>query len=91
MRKLNDMFHLEGERLVKTSNGQFVPEDEPLFIIRGRDAMAVALLSAYREFCRDHGTPQQRIDDLASVINLFEDYQKNYPDKMKIPGITLGK
>jgi hypothetical protein len=87
MRKLNDMFHIEGERLVKTSNGQFVPEDEPLFILRGRDALAADAISHYIRNCTVAGTPPDRIQQLRAVLAKFDNYARN---ERKIPGVTHG-
>lgn len=41
-RQINHMFHVdENYRLVKTSNDQAVPDNEPVIIIRGRDRLAL--------------------------------------------------
>lgn len=88
MRKLNDMYHLEGERLVKTSNGQFVPEDEPLFILRGRDVFAIDAIRSYRAACSLKGTPADRVAALDEVILKFRLYAETHPTK--IPGSTHG-
>lgn len=89
MRKLNDMYHLEGERLIKTSNGQFVPEDEPLFILRGRDMIASIAIIEYRDECEACGVPQDRIIQLEQVIQKFQEYARTHP--IKLPGVTHGK
>jgi hypothetical protein len=70
MRKLNEMFHIDGERLVKTSNNEPVPDDEPLFILRGRDVVALPGLLGYREECLEYGVPHARIAALDGV-NFF--------------------
>lgn len=50
MRRVNEMFHVDDEgRLVKTSNNQPVPEDEPVFILRGRDNLSVPTLIHYHK------------------------------------------
>ena len=86
MRKLNEMFHLEGERLVKTSNGQFVPDDEPIFILRGRDAIAVEALEYYTSLCHVAGVPEDRLTALDNVVDRFRAYTNT-----KVPGSTHGK
>jgi hypothetical protein len=88
MRKLNDMYHLEGEQLVKTSNNQIVPEDEPLFILRGRDSLAALGIMTYRRECMELGVPEDRIKQLDQVILKFQAYAKNHT--VKLPGITHG-
>jgi hypothetical protein len=88
MRKLNEMFHIDGEQLVKTSNGQPVPSDEPLFILRGRDRLALSVLSHYIGECKAHGVPDDRIGALIQVEKQFEDFANT--KNTKIPGSTHG-
>jgi hypothetical protein len=89
MRKLNDMFHIEGELLIKTSNGEPVPEDEPLFILRARDAAAVPTLHDYVKHCMALGTPSDRFFDLGGVVMEFIKYARAHPTK--VPGSSHGK
>ena len=49
MRKLDGKFHLEGEKIIKTSNGEELDlEKEPVILIRARDKLALPLLRIYR-------------------------------------------
>lgn len=89
MRKVNDMFHIEGEQLVKTSNGQPVPEDEPIFIVRGRDVLAARTVQFYMEECARAGVPVDRVNQLIEVYAAFLIYAKEHTTK--IPGSTHGK
>lgn len=89
MRQLNEMFHLEGERLVKTSNGQFVPEDEPLFILRARDMNATDAIEYYISLCDISGTPADRLAAMDEVVAKFKAYRKTHDTK--VPGSTHGK
>lgn len=34
MRRLDSKFHVEGDQIVKTSNGGILPENEPLFLAK---------------------------------------------------------
>jgi hypothetical protein len=90
MKKVNDMFHIEGERLIKTSNGQAVPEDEPIFILRGRDALAFDTIMAYIHLCAtaDPPVPDDRIEQLRAVANAFFAFPGS---RLKTPGSTHGK
>jgi hypothetical protein len=88
MRKLNDMFHIEGEQLVKTSNGEPVPEDEPVFILRGRDMLAINAIVSYKWACEDCGVPTDRIAALREVEDRFREYRSR--NKTKLPGVTHG-
>lgn len=87
MKKLNDMFSIDGERLIKTSNGQPVSEDEPVFILRARDACAIRTLLYYSELCEI--SPEDRRKSLAAVIRAFQNYANTHPTK--IPGVTHGR
>jgi hypothetical protein len=89
MRKLNDMFHIDGERLVKTSNGQPVPDDEPVFVLRARDQAAVPTLLAYIDECRKLGTPADRIEALVDVEREF--FRFSIRGTTKVPGTTHGR
>jgi hypothetical protein len=90
MRKINDMFHIDGERLVKNSNGHPVPEDEPIFILRGRDALAHDTILAYIHLCEsaDPPVPSDRIQQLNKVANEFFRFPAQ---RLKTPGSTHGK
>jgi len=91
MRKVNDMFHIENEQLVKTSNNQPIPDDEPVFIIRGRDKLALGIIGYYLGLSESLGSPKQRIEELNNVLVKFQNYANINTEKMKVPGITLGK
>lgn len=89
MKKINDMFHIDGEQLIKTSNGQSIPDDEPIFILRGRDMLSIATLTLYRDACKQFGTPQDRLLQLDQAIEKFREYHRTHTTK--IPGSTHGK
>lgn len=40
MRKIDEKHHIEGEQIIKATNGQPIPEDEPTFLFRGRASMS---------------------------------------------------
>ena len=88
MRAVNEMFHIDGERLVKTSNGQPVPDDEPMFILRARDQNSLRTLDLYIRLCVEEGTPQDRIDALRRVRTRFEQFVRTR--QTKVPGSTHG-
>lgn len=85
------MFHIEGEQLIKTSNNQPIPDDEPVFIIRGRDKLALAIIGYYMGLSETLGSPEQRLSELNKVLVKFQSYADAHSEKMKVPGITLGK
>lgn len=92
MRKINEMFHVDDEGyLVKTSNGERVPDDEPIFILRGRDNCSVSAIGQYIEEMHDTGAPNDRIDAVLEVHEQFRKFAVANQGRMKIPGSTHGK
>jgi hypothetical protein len=88
LRKLNEMFHIDGEQLVKSSNGQPVPPGEPLFILRARDVAAAPAIWNYIALCAMAGTPPDRIEQLRKVYHDFVQYRVGAV--VKVPGSTHG-
>lgn len=87
----NSRFHIENNQLIKTSNGQPVPDDEPTFILRGRDHLAIATLRRYTVLAIEDDCNNEFIDSICKVIQEFEKFSEQASDKMKQPGITRGK
>jgi hypothetical protein len=91
MRKINGAFHIEGEQIIKTSNGEAIPEDEPLFLLRGRDRLAATLLSVYWDLAEEDGCNQWFLDKVKEAMDKFQNFAIEHHDRMKQPGITMGK
>jgi len=91
MRKVNSRFHTDGEQIVKTSNGQPVPPEEPVFILRGRDNLALGILTVYTIMAKINGCNNQFLEEMTVPLKEFEDFAKKYPSLMKQPGVTGGK
>ena len=88
--KINDMFHTdEIGRLVKSSNDQPIPPDEPVFILRGRDSQAAEAIEFYISLCNIAGTPEDRLTAMDDVVAKFKAYRESHA--VKIPGSTHGK
>lgn len=91
----SDRFHLEvrdGKPVaVKTSNGQIIPDDEPVVILRGRDHLALPLLRIYLEVSRVDGCTEWFINEQLKTIAQFEQFATEHADRMKQPGITMGR
>lgn len=91
MRTIDTKYHVEGDRIVKTSNGQEIPVDEPTFLFRGRDRLARAALLAYREICIQDGCLPEHLESLDGMIERFERFAADNPERMKQPGSTRGR
>ncbi len=75
--------------LIKCSNGEAVPEDEPVFILRARDRYALQTLLFYDNVTR-HLNAYHR-GGMGDMIVAFEHFRAMHPERMKDPGVTEGK
>lgn len=74
-------YKIAGNQLVKKSNEQPIPEDEPLFIFRAKDRKALAALVAYNMIL-------DNLDQKEAVmksINDFRNFQEGHPELMSEP------
>ena len=91
MRRIDPRFHIEGEQIIKTSNGDVVPEDEPLILIRARDRLAIDLLRHYRRLCVYDLCTGYQVQGVDNRLEAFEKFAVDHPERMKQPGVTQGK
>lgn len=87
--RIDEKHHIEFHKIVKTTNGQPLPDDEPRILFRGRDRLALPLLRHYRELCVADGCNDYQLESLDRMIAEFEEFAENSPT-MKQPGITRG-
>lgn len=98
MRAIDPRFYIEADpsgegdefRIVKTSNGEAIPEDEPLMLFRARDHNALPMLRAYRAICENDGCTGFQMAGIGNRIEAFEQFAADHPERMKQPGITRG-
>ena len=91
MRYIDKKFHIKSGQIFKTSNGEIVPEDEPLFLFRARDHLAILGLQAYRALCIEDNCTEYHLKMLDEQIQIFQAFANMHPKRMKQPGCTLGK
>lgn len=91
MRHIDPKYHIRGDLIVKTSNNDPVPDDEPLILFRGRDRLALPMLRAYRELCVADGCTTYQMEGIDNRISAFETFQRKQAGRMKQPGATKGK
>jgi hypothetical protein len=60
-----------------------IPEDEPIFIIRGQDKVAVDAIDFYVDLSEAPGNDPSFMDDLRKVKDEFSDWQVKNSDKVK--------
>jgi hypothetical protein len=76
--------------LVKISNNDPIPDDEPVFIFRARDTYALSVLHFYLDQSRKWGCNDYHKDGMMAAIKRFKDWRTENPEKIKQPGITRG-
>lgn len=91
MRVLDGKYHIENDQVVKTTNGVAIPEDEPVILFRARDHNALLVLRSYMDICKSDGCTPYHLEGIQRVIDLFEKFKEQHPERMKQPGCTLGK
>lgn len=90
-RRLDGKFHVQGSEIVKTSSGEIIPHDEPLWLVRGRDYLAVAAIEHYETLCRLDGCNDFQLEGIRGAVEEFKRFAAEHADRMKQPGITRGK
>lgn len=74
---------------IKSDQGSIIPEDEPTFIFRAKDRLAVKALEAYRQICWKDNCTAGQLNSLHKMIEEFRMWAEANPDKMKQPGCTM--
>jgi len=82
-------YRCEGSKIVKRTTGEAIPSDEPVFILRARDRLALQVLRFYLQVARDSACVDQHIAGCERAVRAFELFQQGNPKRMKQPGITL--
>jgi hypothetical protein len=77
--------------IFKVSNGEAVPAEEPLFLLRARDRLALPMLLKYREMSQADGCNDYHFSKLDADIAMFKQFQSDHPERMKQPSVTRGK
>jgi hypothetical protein len=88
LRKLDGKFSVHPEKgIVNTVSGEAIPEDEPLFLLRGRDHHALEAIQAYRSICAPDCN-SLHMEGINQTANKFALFRVEHPERMKQPGIT---
>lgn len=88
MKTQDPKFTIEDNRLHGQSG--IVPDDEPLFILRGRDSTALRALEIYFEVVTNNDSIQaDHVHALRRRLHDFEHFRDAHPDRMKTPDTNL--
>lgn len=90
MKVIDPKYHIEAERIIKTSNGEPIPDDEPMILFRARDVLALDMLKEYLYLSVKAGCVGYQLLGVAERISVFESFAFRNPNRMKQPGITEG-
>lgn len=66
-------YGIRGEKLINKQSGEFIPEDEPVFLIRAKDIHAVNALSHYMTQVQDPEHKQTTNFRIAEFVQWAQD------------------
>lgn len=78
----NGKFTIRDDQLTFMDTGGVIPEDEPVFILRGCDRQALSVLRVYQSKMRPTSKDWK---GLQAVINAFSLFRASQPQLMKQP------
>lgn len=91
MRVIDSKYSTDGTKIVKTATGEEIPADEPLFLIRAKDRLAVTALEDYLDLCRSDNCTTWQLKAMEFIIEDFRRFCDQHPERMKQPGSTMGR
>ena len=86
--KIDGKFSCDGTRLFNTMSGVDIPQEEPRFLLRGRDRNSLKALRSYRLACEEDGCNELHMAAIDKNISAFENFSLTYAERMKEPGST---
>lgn len=85
---LNMDGQLSGNPVLVGQSG-IVPDDEPLFILRGRDLAALPTLHDYKANAYDAGATDEHLSAINKRIEVFRQFFEQKEDRLKIPDTSI--
>ncbi|TKG89889.1 hypothetical protein EYV94_25045 [Puteibacter caeruleilacunae] len=64
-----------------------IKNDEPAFVIAGHDISSIETLKAYYEIAKKKGADDDFLKDMLLVIEEFEVFHQQEPEKIKMPSL----
>ncbi len=90
MNKGDGKYEARDGQIVKKLTGEPIPEDEPIFILRARDRLALGAIAKYYEAAVLDNCTEYHLHGIHSAIVAFGEFTQRYPERMKQPGVTRG-
>ena len=92
MRQIDGKFHVnDAGQIVKSTSGEILQPEEPLFLLRARDLLALPTLFFYLKACEDNHCTAYQTEGVRAAIAKFSQFRNEHTAQMKQPGINLGK
>lgn len=76
----------ERGRLVNRISGKPIPDEEPVFILRAQDKLAMQVLQQYHRLVSDTGQHAGSIEERILAFSAFADA---FPERMKYPNVQV--
>ena len=74
-------YGIRDKRIVNRHSGEPIPDDEPIFIFRAKDRLAVRILTAYFSAIED----PEHARAVVARLEDFKRFAREHPDRMKDP------
>jgi hypothetical protein len=88
MKAIDGKYGTDGTYLYNLVSGEVLPDDEPLFLLRARDRLAVGIILEYLRSCMEDDCTDLHVQGVREVLIKFEHFRREHPERMKQPGIT---
>lgn len=62
-----------------------IPDDEPVFVIRGKDKLAARAVSHWMDLAAQAGVNDDKLKAVAAHLKDIVDFQEQHPERCKIP------
>jgi hypothetical protein len=87
-RLIDGKFGIFSGKIVNLVSGEVIPEDEPLFLFRGRDPFAMRALVLYLAECGAGGCNDLHQAGITQALQKFGTFAREHSERMKQPGVT---
>jgi len=81
-------YEFKDGRLWHRKSNYFIPDDEPVMVLRGKDQVSISAIEAYiktmQSVVPQTEFTQQHIDSVTERLNAFKSFQEQYPQKVKL-------
>jgi hypothetical protein len=62
-----------------------IPDDEPVFVIRGKDLLALSVVQLWMDKAIDAGVNDEKMLAVLEHYNAIAKFQEDHPERCKVP------